>query len=93
MAHYVFESKTNPKEFNAMFFGTGDAQGRTIELQWSGDGNDPVVQERIKVMLDNFGPSRELLLAGVKNNRLHPKHKPSDINDSLHHWTDSDFAP
>ena len=89
----VFESQTTPKEFNAMFFGTADSQGRTIELQWSGDGNDPAVQERIKVMLDNFGPPRGLLLAGVKNNRLHPKHKPSDLNDSLHTWVDSDFAP
>ena len=89
----VFTSQTNPREFNAMFFGTADAQGRTIELQWSGNGDDPAVQERIAVMLDNFGPARPLTLAGVKNNRLHPKHRPSDLNDSLHQWTDSDFAP
>jgi hypothetical protein len=89
----VFESQTNPKEFNAMFFGTGDSLGRTIELQWSGNGDDPKVRERIEVMLANFGPPRPLELAGVRNNRLHPKHKPSDINDSLHHWVESDFAP
>ena len=89
----VFESQTTPKEFNAMFFGTADSQGRTIELQWSGDGNDPRVQQRVQVMLENFGPPRGLLLAGVANNRLHPKHQPSDISDSLHQWTDQDFAP
>ena len=93
VAHYVFTSQTDPPEFNAMFFGTGDAVGRTIELQWSGSGDDPEVQDRIDIMLENFGPPRPLLLAGVKNNRLHPKHKPSDINDSLHSWTDADFAP
>ena len=89
----VFESQTTPKEFNAMFFGTADSEGRTIELQWSGDGNDPRVQQRVQVMLENFGPPRGLLLAGVKNNRLHPKHQPSDISDNLHQWTDQDFAP
>ena len=89
----VFESQTTPREFNALFFGVGDAQGRTIELQWSGDGDDPEVQERVAIMLENFGPARPLLLVGVKNNRLHPKHKPSDLRDSLHVWTDQDFAP
>jgi len=89
----IFESQTNPKEFNAMFFGECDSLDRSIELQWSGDGGDPAVQARIAVMMENFGPARPLLLAGVKNNRLHPKHRPSDIIDSLHVWTDSDFAP
>lgn len=88
----VFESQTNPREFNAMFFGTCDAQGRTIELQWSGNGDDPRVQERVGVMKANF-QTFPLLLAGVRNNRLHPKHQPSDIVDSLHVWTDADFAP
>ena len=71
----------------------GGQEGQTIELQWSGDGNDPRVQQRVQVMLENFGPPRGLLLAGVKNNRLHPKHQPSDISDNLHQWTDQDFAP
>ena len=88
----VFTSQTEPREFNAMFFGTADGQGRTIELQWSGNGNDPRVQERIAVMLENFGPARALTLAGVRNNRLQAKHRPADIVDSLHVWTDSDFA-
>ena len=91
----IFESQTNPKEFNAMFFAECDSKDRSIELQCSGSGDDPRVQERIKVMMDNFGPALPLLLAGVKNNRLHPKHKPSDINDSAKRggWTEADFAP
>jgi hypothetical protein len=89
----VFTSQTNPREFNATFIGTGDEHGRTIELQWSGNGDDPAVQARIATCLEAFGPARELTLAGVRNNRLHPKHRPSDITDSLHVWTDSDFAP
>jgi hypothetical protein len=89
----ILESQSNPKEFNAVFFATADAQGRSIEVQWSGPGGDPEVDERIGTMDANFGPRRHVLLAGLRNNRLHPKHKPSDINDSLHHWVDSDFAP
>lgn len=89
----VFESQTTPREFNAMFFGTADSLGRTIELQWSGPGDDPAVRTRIETMLANFGPARPLELGGVRNNRLHPKHRPSDIVDSLHLWTDDDFAP
>ncbi len=93
VSHFVFESQTSPREYNAMFFGTGDAQGRTIELQWSGNGDDPAVQARVQTMLENFGPARPLLLVGIRNNRLHPKHRPQDIVDSLHQWTDQDFAP
>jgi hypothetical protein len=93
MSIHIFTSQSNPREFNAMFFAECDAQGRSIELQWSGNGDDPRVQERIQVMTDNFGPPLPILLAGVRNNRLHPKHKPSDIVDSLHQWTDADFAP
>jgi hypothetical protein len=91
----IFESFTTPKEFNAMFFAECDSRDRSIELQWSGSGDDPKVQERIAVMRDNFGPSLPLLLAGVKNNRLHPKHKPSDIKDSAKKggWSEADFAP
>ncbi len=89
----IFTSQTNPREFNAMFFAECDGQDRSIELQWSGNGDDPEVQQRIAVMQENFGPPLPLLLVGVKNNRLHPKHKPSDIVDSLHVWTDRDFAP
>lgn len=91
----IFESQTDPKEFNAMFFAECDGQNRSIELQWSGDGDDPRVQERIQVMMENWGPPLPLLLAGVKNNRLHCKHKPSDIIDAAKQggWTDLDFAP
>lgn len=93
MTIQVFESHSEPKEFHAMFFATCDGQGRAIELQWSGDGNDPRVQERVATMLDNFGPSKPLTLGGIRNCRLHAKHRPSDIHDSLHVWTDTDFAP
>jgi N-acetylmuramoyl-L-alanine amidase len=89
----ILESQSNPKEFNALFFAEADAQGRSIEVQWSGSGDDPAVMERVATMDANFGPRRHVLLAGLKNNRLHPKHRPSDINDSLHTWTDADFAP
>ena len=89
----IFTSQTTPREFNAMFFAECDAQDRSIEVQWSGNGDDPEVQARIAVMQSNFGPPLPLLLAGIKNNRLHAKHQPSDIIDSLHVWTDSDFAP
>jgi hypothetical protein len=91
----IFESQTSPKEFNAMFFAECDSQNRSIELQWSGPGDDPRVQERIGVMMANFGPPLPLLLAGVKNNRLHAKHKPADIKDSAKPggWSDWDFAP
>lgn len=88
----IFESQTTPKEFNAMFFGYCTPAGQSIELQWSGSGDDPEVQERIAVMQANF-QTFHLTLAGVKNNRLAGPHKPSDINDSLHVWTDRDFAP
>ena len=90
---YVFESQTTPREFNAMFFGTGDGEARTIELQWSGDGDDPRVAARVQTMLENFGPPRPLLLAGIRNNRLAAPHHPEDIRDSLHTWTAADFAP
>ena len=93
MAIVILESQSSPKEFNAVFFAEADAQGRSIEVQWSGSGDDPRVQERLKTMDSNFGPRRHVLIAGLRNNRLHPKHRPSDINDSLHHWTDNDFAP
>jgi len=97
----LFSSQTEPKEYNALFFAECDAQGRSIELQWSGSGDDPAVQERIAVMQGAFGDgpgvygSWPLLLAGVKNNRLHPKHRPSDIVDSIKAggWGDQDFAP
>ncbi len=88
----IFENQSHPKQFNAMFFGVCDAQGRSIELQWSGPGDDPAVQERIATMQANF-PTFNLELGGTKNNRLAPPHRPSDINDSLHTWVDSDFAP
>lgn len=93
MSIRIFESQSNPKEFLAMFFAECDAQGRSIELQWSGPGDDPRVRERVDVMMSNFGPPQNLTLGGTRNNRLHPKHRPSDINDSLHNWTDDDFAP
>ncbi len=95
MSIAVFESQTNPKEFNAVFFAEVDSDGRSIELQWSGDGADPRVQARIAVMDATFGPRRPLLLAGVRNNRLHPKHQPSDILDNAKAggWADNDFAP
>lgn len=91
----IFESQTNPKEFNAMFFAECDSKDRSIELQWSGNGDDPRVKERIDTMQANFGPALPLLLVGVKNNRLHPKHKPSDIVDNAKQggWSDTDFAP
>jgi hypothetical protein len=91
----IFESHQTPKEFNAMFFAECDSQDRSIELQWSGSGDDPAVQERIAIMRANFGDSLPLTLAGVRNNRLHPKHKPSDIVDSAKQggWTENDFAP
>ncbi len=89
----IFTSQTEPREYNAMFFAECDALDRSIELQWSGSGDDPAVQARIAVMQENFGPPLPLLLVGVKNNRLHAKHRPSDIVDSLHAWTDNDFAP
>ena len=90
----IFESQTNPKEFNAVSFAECDSRDRSIELQWSGSGDDPRVQERIKIMMEEFAPPLNLTLAGVKNNRLHPKHKPSDINDSAKRggWSDADFA-
>lgn len=88
----IFESQSDPREFNAVFFGYVDGQDRSIELQWTGNGDDPAVQERLAIMRANF-ETRPIVLAGVRNNRLHPKHKPSDIIDSLHHWTDEDFAP
>ena len=88
----IFESMTTPKQFNAMFFGTCDSQGRSIELQWSGSGDDPEVQERVAVMKANF-PTLPLELGGCKNNRLHPKHQPEEIVDSLHRWSANDFAP
>jgi hypothetical protein len=89
----IFESQSTPKEFNAVFYAECDAQARSIEMQWTGDGNDPRVMQRLAVMEANFGPRRHVSLAGIVNNRLHPKHKPSDINDDLHHWVDTDFAP
>lgn len=95
VANYIFESQTVPKEYGAVFFGTGDQFGRTIELQWSGDGTDPEVMARIALMEDQFGPRHGLLLVGVKNNRLHAKHAPADIIETIKPggWTDADFAP
>ena len=92
MAIRIFESQSEPREFNAVFFGYVDGQDRSIELQWTGNGDDPAVMERLETMRANF-ETRNLLLAGIKNNRLHPKHRPMDIVDSLHNWTDEDFAP
>lgn len=92
LAIRIFESQSDPREFNAVFYGYVDGQDRSIELQWTGNGDDPEVMARLEVMRTNF-ETRPIVLAGVKNNRLHPKHKPSDIVDSLHVWTDSDFAP
>jgi hypothetical protein len=89
----ILESQSNPREFNAVFFAVADAQGRSIEVQWSGSGDNPQVRERIKTMDQNFGPRRNVLLAGLKNNRLAPPHTAADIDDSLHDWVDSDFAP
>lgn len=88
----IFESQTNPKEFNAVFFAYVDGQDRSIELQWTGNGDDPAVMERLNTMRENF-ETRPILLAGVKNNRLHAKHDAFEIVDDLHHWTDEDFAP
>lgn len=88
----IFESQTNPKEFNAVFYGYVDGQDRSIELQWTGNGDDPAVMARLETMRQNF-ETRPILLVGIKNNRLHPKHDPYDIVDSLHNWTDEDFAP
>lgn len=92
MSICIFESQTNPREFNATFYAYVDAEGRSIELQWSGNGDDPAVMQRLETMRANF-PTQGILLAGVRNNRLHPKHRPSDLVDSLHQWTDGDFAP
>lgn len=88
----IFESQTDPKEFNAVFYGYVDGQDRSIELQWTGNGDDPGVSERLSIMRQNF-ETRGVLLVGIKNNRLQAKHRPSDIVDSLHVWTDEDFAP
>lgn len=88
----IFESQTEPREFNATFYGYVDGQDRSIELQWTGNGDDPEVMARLETMRANF-ETRPILLVGIKNNRLHPKHRPSDIVDSLYQWTDRDFAP
>lgn len=82
----------NTKEFNAVFYAYADSQGRSIEVQWSGDGNKQSVQDRYAIMKANF-PRVHVTLAGLRNNRLSPPHKPSDIVDSRHDWTDADFAP
>jgi hypothetical protein len=92
LAIRIFESQSDPKEFNAVFYGYVDGQDRSIELQWTGNGDDPDVAARLQVMRENF-ETRHVSLSGILNNRLHPKHKPSDINDSLHTWTERDFAP
>lgn len=89
----ILESQSDPKEFNAVFYAECDSKDRSIEVQWTGDGNDARVMERLNLMDSVFGPRINVSLAGLVNNRLHPKHKPSDINDGLHHWTEADFAP
>jgi hypothetical protein len=89
----IFESQSDPKEFNAVFYAECDSQDRSIEVQWTGDGNDPRVMERLNLMDSVFGPRLNVSLSGLVNNRLHAKHLPQEINDDLHNWTDSDFAP
>jgi hypothetical protein len=89
----ILESQSDPKEFNAVFYAECDSQDRSIEVQWTGDGNDARVMERLNLMDSVFGPRINVSLAGIVNNRLHAKHKASDINDSLHHWVETDFAP
>jgi hypothetical protein len=89
----ILESQSDPKEFNAVFYAECDSQDRSIEVQWTGDGGDQRVMERLNLMDSVFGPRINVSLAGLVNNRLHAKHKPSDINDSLHHWVETDFAP
>jgi len=89
------------QEFYALFYGVCDAQGRCIQLQWSGNGDRPEVQARLKIMRENFGDgpglygSWPLALAGVKNNTLDPKDRPEDIIDTKKQggWSKADFAP
>lgn len=89
------------QEFYALFYATCDDHGRSIQLQWSGSGDDPAVMDRLQIMQANFGDgpglygSWPLSLGGVRNNTLDPKDKPEDIIDSRKKggWSKKDFAP
>jgi hypothetical protein len=89
------------QEFYALFYAVCDNQGRSIQMQWSGSGDDPACAERLRIMQANFGDGPGLYgswpvsLAGVKNNTLDPKDRPEDIIDTKKAggWSDKDFAP
>lgn len=88
----ILRSMSNPPEFHAQFIAVCDADGHSIEVQWSGDGADPRVAQRMADLRGAGIQDQHILLAGLKNNRLHPKHQPWDIQDSLRQWTSNDFA-
>lgn len=88
----ILRSMTDPPEFYAQFIAVTDAEGHSIEVQWTGSGDDPRVQRRIQALRDAGVQDEHITVAGLQQNRLHCRHKPSDIADALRAWTDNDFA-
>lgn len=88
----ILRSMSNPPEFYAQFIAVCDAQGHSIEVQWSGDGADPKVVQRMADLRAAGITDQDIAFTGLRNNVLHPKNKPADIDDELHTWTADDFA-
>lgn len=93
MTIQILRSMSDPPEFYAEFVAMCDSAGHSIEVQWSGDGDDPAVKLRMQRLRDVGIAEANITLAGLQSNRLHPKHRPGDIRDNRHTWSDADFAP
>lgn len=88
----ILRSLTTPPEFYAQFVAYTDMVGHSIEVQWSGPGDDPKCARRMADLRAAGIPDAHITLAGLRNNVLHPRHKPSDITDGLRTWSADDFA-
>jgi hypothetical protein len=92
MPIHILRSMTDPPEFNAQFIAYCDTAGHSIEVQWSGSGDDPRVAQRMADLRAAGITETHITLAGLRNNVLHARYRPGDITDSLHDWTPEDFA-
>lgn len=88
----ILRSIQDSPEFYAQFIAVCDAEGRSIEVQWSGSGDDPKVVKRMSDLRESGIKDQHITLAGLRNNRLHPKHAASQIQDARRAWVDDDFA-
>lgn len=88
----ILRSMIDPPEFRAEFIAMCDGAGHSIEMQWTGDGNNPRVAQRLADLRAAGVLDQHITLAGVADNVLNARHRATDIIDNVHTWSDADFA-